>query len=34
MGILDTIVWGNAIWEYALIAGILLFVIILKRRAG
>ena len=34
MGILDTIVWGNAIWEYALIAGVLLFVIILKRRAG
>ena len=34
MGPLDTIIWENAIWEYALIAGILLFVIILKRRAG
>lgn len=34
MGPLDTIIWENAIWEYALITGILLFVIILKRRAG
>lgn len=34
MGPLDTIIWENTIWEYALITGILLFVIILKRRAG